>query len=195
MKDHGHKPKGAGKSSFDLVDRKGVFGELRLRPGSTFLDLCCGRGAYSLAAAEIVGKGGMIYALDLWEEGIAALREEISARGIENIQAHLADVGRRIPVPDQVVDVCLMATVLHDLVEMDASKGALREVSRTLKPQGLLVVVEFKKIEGPPGPPIHIRLSPEEVTDIVVPFGFKKETYREAGPYTYLSSFSKLLLT
>ena len=57
------------------------------------------------------------------------------------------------------VDVALMATVLHDLVEAGTAAGALAEVSRVIKAEGRLAIVEFHKIDGPPGPPRHIRLT------------------------------------
>lgn len=62
---------GAGKSSFGLVDHTKVFNELRLRRGITFLDLGCGRGEYAIAASKIVGDNGLVYGIDLWEDGIA----------------------------------------------------------------------------------------------------------------------------
>jgi hypothetical protein len=46
--------------------------------------------------------------------------------------------------------------------------------------------MEFKKIDGPPGPPKHIRLSPEDVTAMLDPYGFKKERTADVGPYNYL---------
>ena len=51
--------------------------------------------------------------------------------------------------------------------------------------------MEFKKIDGPPGPPIHIRLTPEEVTDRLDPYGFKKERYVDVGTYNYLIMLKK----
>jgi len=67
-------PIGAGKSSFELIDSTRLFRELNLKPGMTILDLACGKGAYSLAASERVGAGGSVYAVDLWEDGIAQLK-------------------------------------------------------------------------------------------------------------------------
>ena len=67
----------------------------------------------------------------------------------------------------------------------------LPEVVRVLKPNGLLAIVEFKKIDGPPGPPQHIRLSPEDVAAILVPHGFDKERLVDLGPYNYLMLFRK----
>jgi ubiquinone/menaquinone biosynthesis C-methylase UbiE len=185
------KPTGAGSSSFDLLDVEAVFRELDLKKGSTFLDVACGRGAYCLKASAIIGSTGTVYAVDLWQEGI----EQLKARAVEenalNIEAFVSDAGRRIPVDDQVVDTCLSATVLHDFVEDHISEKVLREVVRVLKTNGLLAIVEFKKIDGPPGPPKHIRLSPQEVAAVLDPYGFSKERLTDVGPYNYLMLFRK----
>jgi ubiquinone/menaquinone biosynthesis C-methylase UbiE len=182
-------PPGAGKGSFDLVNTKKIFRELKLKKGMTFLDMACGRGEYVLAASEIVGNRGSIFAIDLWEEGIADLGRQALARGIDNIDAKVADLRERIPIDDNRVDLCLMATVLHDLVETGVANQALKEAARVLKPEGSLVIIEFKKIEGPPGPPIHIRLTPEEVECLTAPHGFTKKRVLDVGPYNYLMIF------
>ena len=82
------KPKGAGKSSFDLIDSQKVFSALGLQETSIFLDMACGRGAYSLAAAERIGAQGRVYAVDLWQEGIDTLRKEMQAPGNFFIDDH-----------------------------------------------------------------------------------------------------------
>ena len=91
------------------------------------------------------------------------------------------------------VDVGLMATVLHDLVEAGTAAGALAEVARVIKPGGRLAIVEFDKIDGPPGPPRHIRLDPAEVEALVAPYGFARQQTVKLGPYNYLITFVKLL--
>ena len=102
------KPIGAGKSSFELIDSTRLFRELNLKPGMTILDLACGKGAYSLAASERVEAGGSVYAVDLWEDGIAQLKNEAVSKGIENINALVGDAGRHIPIEDGIIEVCLM---------------------------------------------------------------------------------------
>jgi ubiquinone/menaquinone biosynthesis C-methylase UbiE len=108
------KPVGAGKSSFDLIDTREFFSELNLQAGITFLDVACGRGSYSLAASEYIGPTGRILAVDLWKEGVEDLRRAVSAGKILNIETRMADVSLKIPIEDRSVDVCLLATVLHD---------------------------------------------------------------------------------
>jgi ubiquinone/menaquinone biosynthesis C-methylase UbiE len=182
------KPPGAGKSSFDLIDPGALWAELDLTPGITFLDLGSGQGNYALAAAEIIGPGGVVYAVDLWEEGIATLKRRAAQEGRDNLKTLLAEAGK-IPLPDMSVDMGFMATVLHDLVEAGTDAGALKELSRVVKPGGRLAILEFEKIDGPPGPPRHIRLDPEELENLVAPYGFRRQQTQKLGPYIYLMTF------
>jgi ubiquinone/menaquinone biosynthesis C-methylase UbiE len=174
------------------VDQDKLFGELQLEDGISFLDLGCGRGEYAIIASEIVGNEGIVYGIDLWEEGVDLLKEEASARGSKNIKTMVADAGEKIPLEDMSIDVCFMATVFHDLVLANTAEGALQEISRVLREQGVLAILEFKKVDGPPGPPLSSRLAPEEVEKRVIPYGFERVGLKEIGPYNYLLSFINL---
>ena len=192
MAENEKKPTGAGKNSFDLIDTEKFFQQLDLPKGISFLDVASGKGAYSLAVSNIIGSQGSVFAVDLWAEGIEMLKTAAQERGIKNISAFVSDVGRRIPVEDQSIDVCLMSTVLHDFVRDGIDRGALNEIVRVIKPGGRLAVMEFKKIDGPPGPPIHIRLSPEEVAGMLGRYGFNKICSADVGPHNYLMLFDKV---
>ncbi len=191
MKDVEKKPTAAGKSSYDLIEVDKFFSVLNLQKGISFLDLACGRGPYCLAASEIVGEMGRVYGVDLWEEGIGLLKSAAASRGITNIAAIVCDAGKQIPIEDHRIDVCLMATVLHDFVEDKIDQKVIHEVLRVVKPGGVVAVMEFKKIDGPPGPPRHIRLSPEQVDDLLIPSGFRQEQCADVGPYNYLLVYKK----
>ena len=184
-------PPGAGKSSYDLIDPGTLWAELNLPQGITFLDLGCGQGNYSLAAADLIGPAGMVYAVDLWEEGVASLKERAAREGLANLKALVAGAGR-VPIENLSLDVGFMATVLHDLVEAGTAAGALTEVARVIKAGGRLAIVEFDKVDGPPGPPRHIRLAPAEVEALVAPYGFARQRTVKLGPYNYLITFVKL---
>ncbi|WP_320041928.1 class I SAM-dependent methyltransferase [uncultured Desulfobacter sp.] len=180
------KPKGAGKSSFDLIDSDILKDMLPVTPGSVVLDLACGKGVYSMFLSEIVGDAGLIYAVDLWEEGLQLLDKEIEEKNISNILPMLNNAAKAIEIDDYSVDVCLMATVLHDFEEMNKSGAVLKQVKTILKPGGHLAVIEFKKIDGPPGPPKKIRLSEDETEKLVTGYGFRKVRTVDIGDYNYL---------
>ncbi len=185
------KPVGARKSSFDLINTQKFFLELNLQTGITFLDVACGRGAYSLAVSEYVGPAGRIIAVDLWKEGIDDLQRKVMAGKNHNIEVRVADVSQKIPLEDHSVDVCLLATVFHDLIRDHKDQGTLREIKRVMKPLGTVAVIEFKKMEGPPGPPVGIRISVEEVTDRFRPYSFSLIKTVDIGPYNYLALFRR----
>jgi ubiquinone/menaquinone biosynthesis C-methylase UbiE len=183
-------PKGAGKSSYELIEPNLVFERLALEKHTAFLDVACGFGKYAIAAADIMSDNGIVYAIDLWPAGITALQQEALEKKIGNIWSSVGDVSRRLPLEDNSIDVCLMATVLHDLVETGKEKPVLQEINRVLGPGGELIVIEFEKIEGPPGPPMGIRLSDEQVEEIVTPFGFRAKEGISIGKFNYLISFT-----
>jgi ubiquinone/menaquinone biosynthesis C-methylase UbiE len=185
-------PPGAGKSSYDLIDRQRFWSAISLSPGMTVLDLACGAGRYAMELADRTRPDGRIIAIDLWEAGI----DQINQSARENhsaIETHVADVSEELPVADQCVDLCLMATVLHDLVHDGSAQAALREVARVLKPKGILAIVEFKKQDGPPGPPREIRLRLEEVSMLLMPVGLLRfGPVVELGPDLWFAQFRRL---
>jgi ubiquinone/menaquinone biosynthesis C-methylase UbiE len=183
------KPKGAGKSSFELIDSDKLRSTLPIKPGSVIIDLACGKGIYSMFLSEIVGETGLIYAVDLWKEGLLLLEEQIQNKSITNIMTLLADASKQIEIDDYSADICLMATVLHDFEEAGQADTVLKEIKTLLNTNGCLAIIEFKKIEGPPGPPVHIRLSEAEVEEMLTKHGFVKMETVDIGEYNYLMTF------
>ena len=186
------KPPGAGTSSIDLIDTDRFFQALALKPGISVVDLGCGPGDYSIPIAKIIGREGRVFAVDLWEGCIEFLQSEIKRLGIGNIEPILADMSKRLPFEEESIDVCLMATILHDLKENQNHDATLSEVKRFLKKGGIFAVVEFTKRNGPPGPPITIRLSPEKTAMLVEPHGFIQKGVYNLGPCIYMMICSSL---
>jgi len=182
----GKKPHGAGRSTFEFVDLERVLQALPLTQQTVFLDLGCGAGNYAIPVAEAIGRQGRVYGVDAWQEGLDELKKRAAAKALQNIETIRADLNEHIPVGDEEIDVCFMATVLHDLLRDDSGGEVLREIDRVLKPGGRLAIIEFKKVEDGPGPPLGVRLSPEETGEVVGRFGFTKQRIIELGPFHYM---------
>ncbi|MDY0163939.1 class I SAM-dependent methyltransferase [Desulfobotulus sp.] len=185
-------PIAAGKSSFGLVDTQALREALEPMEGLVILDAACGAGNYTLALARWAGLHSRIYAVDLWEEGVFELRRRIGDAGLSHVQAHVADLSQGTTLAQESVDLCLAATVIHDLVADGKVEGMLKALARTLKKEGRLAVVEFEKKPGPPGPPEALRLSPEALSTLVRPFGFSLTEIRPVGEALYLAIFAKV---
>lgn len=183
-------PIGAGKSSFDLVDPERLFEILALAPDSVLLDVGCGAGHYALAAAVRLSPGGRVHAVDAWAEAIETLEETAEAMGLANVRARVADAGKRLPLENQRVDVCLLAAVFHELVQAGRDRGTLREIRRVLKPQGRLAVVEFKARQASPGAPPGVCLAPEDLAGRVGAHGFRCQGFQDLTEALYLALFT-----
>ena len=153
---------------------------------ATYLDLGCGAGNYTLALARRLGAGSLVYALDLWEEGLAALTESARQEGLGNVEPKVADLSQPLKLPTGSVDAAFMATVLHDLPE-EARPGLMEELERVLVPGGVFALIEFKKLAKGPGPSNpDKRIGPEDADRLTSPHGFVRDTVVDLGEFTYL---------
>jgi ubiquinone/menaquinone biosynthesis C-methylase UbiE len=188
--DRNHHAEGTGRgpSSFWMHDSEVVFDALALKPGDAFLDLGCGPGDYAMAAARIIAPPGKVIALDKWQYLVDGLMDEAASKGLDNINAMVADITKTLPVDDHSIDLCLLSTVLH-IFRLKVVKNTLfKEIQRVLKPSGRLAIIESKKEDQPFGPPKHLRISPQELDISLSPLGYHKIEYRDLG-YTYLIQF------
>jgi len=174
-----------GKSSRGLLDPENILKDAGLHKGDTFLDAGSGDGYFSVAASSVVGESGKVYAVDIFREAIERLEHEIAQKHIHNITTFVSDIADGVPIEDKSVDMALMADVLHGFVTSKEVDDSLREIARTIKEKGKLLVVDFKKMQPPPGPPMSIRMTQEEVESVIGSYGFKMERAREVSPYHY----------
>jgi ubiquinone/menaquinone biosynthesis C-methylase UbiE len=170
-----------------MHDPEHVFDAIGLRKGQHFLDLGCGPGDYSLAAAEIVGPLGRVYALDIWRSMVELLEIEAVNRGLNNLQAMMADITGILPFTANAMDVCLISTVLHIPEVTRKIPAVASEAGQVLKPGGHLAIIEVKR-DTDLGPPKHLRLSPEGLEHQLSEIGFLKTGFVDLGR-TFLIHF------
>src|SRR5438876_2534049 len=119
--------------------RKGIPG-----PGGVWADLGSGRGAFTLALADLIGPTGQIYSVD---KDHRALREQESAMRSRfpstTVRYLTADFTQPLDMPP--LDGVVMANSLHFLRNKDA---LLQLVRSYLKPGGRLLIVEYNTDRG-----------------------------------------------
>lgn len=111
-----------------------------IKQGSVVLDYGCGPGSYTIAAAQIVGPSGKVYAVDIHPMAIREVEKKADKKGLRNIQTILTDLSRT-KLADSSIDVVLLFYVLHDFRDPDS---VLREVNRILRYKGILSVIDHK---------------------------------------------------
>jgi len=112
--------------------------------GGTWADLGSGRGAFTLALAELVGASGQICSIDRDMRALIAQEAELKRRyphvSVRFIQA---DFTTRIDLP--ALDGVVMANSLHFHRHKEP---ILKNVIDTLKPGGRFILVEYNTNRG-----------------------------------------------
>ena len=145
-----------------------ILNQLGLKEGDIFADIGCGVGYFSIPAAEIIGKKGTVYAMDI-ELGMI---EEVERRAIEHKLSNIRNIVTDeydLKIDNKSATFAFICTVLH---EVEDQKQFLSEVKGILKAEGNIAIVEWIKKESDWGPPINHRVDMAEVEKLVKECGF-----------------------
>lgn len=117
-----------------VLDRVGI------RPGDVVLELGSGTGVFTVAAAQRIGPQGRFVAVDIQPEMIKRVEQRVRTAGLANVETHTADA-YHLPLADGSVDRAFLISVLEEIPD---PVRALAELSRVLKPEGILsITAEF----------------------------------------------------
>jgi len=112
---------------------KEILQETGIKPGFRVLDYGCGPGGHSIAAAELVGEQGKIYALDIHPLAVKKIQKLASDKGLANTETICSDCATGLKSGS--LDMVLLYDVFHNLSNPD---DVLSELNRVLKPDGIL---------------------------------------------------------
>jgi ubiquinone/menaquinone biosynthesis C-methylase UbiE len=155
--------------------------------GVTVADVGAGAGYFTWRLAERVGPSGKVYANDIQPAMLELLRKNIEARHLANVEPVLgSEDDPRLPAGR--VDLVLLVDVYHEFSEPEKM---LRKIRESLKPDGRLVLLEYRK-EDPNIPirPEH-KMSVAEVRAEVEPEGFRFEKNLNTLPRQHILIFRK----
>jgi ubiquinone/menaquinone biosynthesis C-methylase UbiE len=159
---------------------------LEIKKGSTVADVGAGVGYHAWRLAEIVGPVGKVLAEDIQPEMLRMLTANIKERRLTNVQAILG-TEKDPKLPTGQVDLVLMVDVYHEFSDPAAM---MQNIRKALKPDGRVVLVEFRK-EDPSVPirPEH-KMSTLQVRAELEPLGFKFDKVLDFLPWQHILFFS-----
>jgi SAM-dependent methyltransferase len=163
--------------------------EIGLKPGMTVADVGTGVGYFAIRLARRVGPTGHVYANDVQPEMLTMLRQRAKNANVDNIIPVLG--GEADPkLPLNTMDLVMLVDVYH---EFSQPQRMLRKLRSSLKDEGRLVLLEYRKED----PTIPIRaehkMSVEEAKAEVEAEGFELERVSEALPRQHILIFKKKL--
>lgn len=114
------------------------------KPGTIVADIGAGDGRFAFAAAQLVGPSGKVFATEIDQEKLAALRSDVAKRHLTNVIV-LDSKEAETNLPADCCDAIFLRRVYHHLTkpaEFDQS------LLRSLKPGARLAIIEFPPRSG-----------------------------------------------
>jgi ubiquinone/menaquinone biosynthesis C-methylase UbiE len=185
---HQHHPPSSGEYAKVLEDPSrdewqkphDVIMALDLKATDTVADIGAGTGYF---ARRFALHAGRVYAVDIDEKLLAALRAEAPANLVTMIAA--PDDPR---LPEQSADMIFFCDVLHHIENRPAYYAKLAKV---LKAGGRIVVIDFYNRPLPIGPPPSMKLSDQQVIAEFQEAGFALRKRLNTLPYQYFLFFQR----
>jgi ubiquinone/menaquinone biosynthesis C-methylase UbiE len=123
--------------------RRTAVRELRLKPGSTALDVACGTGLSFSYIENEIGPAGRIVGVDITPAMLSKAKEKVDRHGWKNVELLEADVNQ-LDLPQSFDG----AVCCHALSLMPAYKGVIRRMVKMLNIGGRLVVMDVGESTG-----------------------------------------------
>jgi ubiquinone/menaquinone biosynthesis C-methylase UbiE len=160
---------------------------LGLKPGMNVADVGAGTGYMSIRMARKVAPSGKVYANDLQPEMLDRLKKNAAAAKVTNVEPVLGTV-EGTNLPKGAMDLVLLVDVYHEFSE---PQKMLRDLRAALKPEGRLVLVEYRG-EDPAVPirPEH-KMTVAQVKSELEPEGFVLSKVIETLPRQHILILNK----
>ncbi len=118
------------------------------RGDEVVLDVGCGRGLATIAAAQLVPSGRVV-GIDMWRSGDLsgntpeAAQSNAKAAGVASrVSFETGDI-TELPFTDATFDVVVSMTVFHNIESASRRGRAIKEAFRVLRPGGMLLIFDI----------------------------------------------------
>ena len=123
---------------FEILDAMG------LKPGMDVADIGAGSGLISRLIAHRVAPNGTVYAVDIAKNMVDYINKTAHEQNIANLKAVLGDPRSPKLAPHSVDVVCIIDSYHH----FEFPADMLAEIRKALRPDGMLMLIDFKRIDG-----------------------------------------------
>ena len=134
--------KGLGNPERDKTQNPGkLVREMGVQPGMTVADVGTGIGYMLPSLSRVVGPSGKVIAEDIFDDFLEGARQRAQTANLTNVtfvKGTVTDPG----LPEGQLDLILALDVYH---HFDYPEKMLAAISKALKPEGRLVIVEYYK--------------------------------------------------
>ena len=164
---------------------------LNIAEGSIVADLGAGGGWFTMRLARRA-RNGIVYAEDIQPQMIELINRRVQREGLTNVRPVLGTPTD--PHLPNGIDAVLIVDAYHEMedpADPMAIVTLLKNVARSLKPQGRLGIVDFNPGAGGPGPPPDERADPQEVIAAASAAGLQFLGREDVPPFVFVLKFGK----
>lgn len=155
-----------------------ILNQIDLEENMIGADFGCGSGGFTFPLAKKL-KEGFVYALDIQELPLSALKGRAEMEKITNIDFIHADIEKKTNIPESSVDII---TIINVLFQVEDKKSVLIEAKRLLKNNGKLLIIDWNNKNNNLS---NQKISLDEIKKILKEIDLKIEKEFEAGAYHY----------
>ncbi|MFQ5662108.1 MAG: class I SAM-dependent methyltransferase, partial [Candidatus Paceibacteria bacterium] len=171
-------------------DPKNNIMRLGLTDGMLAADFGTGSGHYAIAASEVVGNSGRVYAIDIQQALVKKVKNLAIAENRQNIDVLWGDIEQAhgTKLGDESVDAVIIA---NDLFQVEEKNNMINEARRILKPKGKVLVVDWSDSFGGIGPRAEDIVRESQARELFSENGFEFMDSFDAGEHHYGLIFTK----
>lgn len=176
-----------------FVHRKEIVEACRIQPGMTVADIGAGTGLFTRLFASAVGDNGRVIAVDIAKEFLDHIQSTSIAQGHRNVTTTLCTPDST-ELPESSIDLAFVCDTYH---HFEFPLKTMASLHKALKPGGILIVVDFHRIEGKSSSWVlgHVRAGQDIVEAEIKQSGFRKVRTRDGLlQENYFLVFQKLAI-
>jgi len=162
-----------------------VIAALKLNEGEVIADIGAGSGYFTFHLARHVGDAGRVYAIDVSPDMILHLNRRIRDLQLNNVISILAAPDDPL-LADASIDRFFICDTWHHI---ENHPGYLTLLKKMLKPGGQIIMIDFKKVETPIGPPLEMRIKRDDLVKEMEANGFGVQAEHTFLPCQYFLVF------
>jgi len=164
-----------------------IMDALNVVDGAVVAEIGAASGWFTLRLARRVGPNGVVYAEDIQPVMIDGISRRVQRENLSWVRPVLGTTtDPRLP---QGLDAVLIADTYH---EIEDPVTLLKNAAQSLKPQGLIGVVDFLPGSGGPGPAPDERPDPQAVIKAAEAAGLQLTARQDMPPFVFLLVFERL---
>jgi predicted methyltransferase len=169
-----------------------IMDALGIADGSVVADLGAAGGWFTLRLARRVGPNGRVFAEDIQPLMIEAIAQRVQNENLSNVTPILGTASDpRLP---SGLDAAIISDAYHEMddpADPTLVVTLLKNIGRSLKPQGRLGIVDWTPGNGGPGPGADQRVDPNTIIQAARAAGLQLISRDDIPPFVFLLVFGR----